>query len=146
MVINVDKKMPDAKQFIDYMNNMELIQAENERLQNELKARDERDAEITRIMGLYDKYKDLLEDVPYGWYQVTLHNKEAIRQFFIKMRKAYGITVEDAENEVKEAKTKRKGQSGRVDGVLNYIFEWVILNPARWQMMMKEYREMNREV
>jgi hypothetical protein len=93
-------------------------------------------------MGLYGKYKDLLEDVPYEWYQVTLHNKEAIRQFFIKMRKTYGITVEDTEN---EAKNKKKGQSGRVDGVLNYIFEWVILNPARWQMMMKEYREMNKE-
>jgi hypothetical protein len=143
MGLNVDKKIPDAKQFIDYMNNMEVIQAENERLQNELKARDERDAEITRVMGLYEQYKDLLEDVPYAWYQVTLRNPEAIRQFFIKMRKAYGITTDDTEN---EAKNKKKGQSGRIDGVLNYIFDWVILNPARWSMMIKEYRGINKEI
>lgn len=131
------EKRPDAKQFIDFMQSAEQLEQENERLRAELKARDERDAEIDRKLEIYEKYKDVLENTPYAFYQLTLRNQEAIRLFFMQVHRDLGITVDDTEA---EKKVKVKEGAVRVDALINYLFNWVVSNPVRWATMLREFK------
>jgi malonyl CoA-acyl carrier protein transacylase len=133
----VTDKQLDAKQMIDYFNSVSDKDEEIQRLKDQIESLESSTKETRRKVETYDKYKDILEGESIKYYQITLRESEALRQFEMKMRKEFNINLND---DGAEKKAKTKEANTRFEAVINYLFAWVAINPVRWNQMITQYK------
>jgi hypothetical protein len=138
MGLATNKELPlDAKQVMDFLSSMEDKDKLIEELKNQLMSLRADSAEYQKKVKAYDKYKDILEGESIKYYTVKLEESEALRQFEMRMRREFSINLNEEDG---EKKAKSRGGQIKFEAIINYLFAWVMLNPMRYQQMIKSYK------